>query len=81
MVCVKTPESTHNFLNDAIDFYEEDGYLYAKNTTLGADNGIGIALAMTAIDFESHPKMELVFTIDEEDGMTGVEGLDFSLLS
>lgn len=81
MVCVKTPESTHDFLRDAIDYYEKDGYLYAKDTTLWADNGIGIALAMSAIDFEKHPKMELVFTIDEEDGMTGVEGLDFSLLS
>lgn len=81
MVCVKTPESAHDFLNDAIDFYEENGYLYARNTTLGADNGIGIALAMSAIDFDKHPKMELVFTIDEEDGMTGVEWLDFSLLS
>lgn len=81
MVCVKTPESNHDFLSDAIAWYEKDGYLYAKDTTLGADNGIGIALAMSAVDFEKHPNMELVFTIDEEDGMTGVAGLDFSLLS
>lgn len=81
MVCVKTPESTHDFLNDPIETYEEGGFLRARGTTLGADNGIGLALAMASVDFASHPALELVFTIDEEAGMTGVEGLDFSLLS
>lgn len=81
MVCVKTPDSTHNFLNDPIETYEEGGFLRARGTTLGADNGIGLAMAMAAVDFPSHPALELVFTIDEEAGMTGVENLDFSLLS
>lgn len=81
MVCVKTPESVHDFEKDPIEVIEKDGYLHANNTTLGADNGIGIALSMAATDFESHPALELVFTMDEEVGMTGVQNLDFSLLS
>ena len=81
MVCVKTPESTHDFSVDPIEIYEQDGYLHARDTTLGADNGIGVALAMAASEFASHPPLELAFTVDEEAGMSGVEGLDFSLLS
>ncbi len=80
MVCVKSSDSNHNFLTDVLDFYEEDGYLSAKNTTLGADDGIWIALCMSAIDFQKYPALELVFTIDEEAGMSGVNGPDFSLL-
>lgn len=81
MVCVKTSDSNHDFLNDEIEIYEKEWFLHAKNTTLWADNGIWIALAMSAINFESHPKMELVFTINEEDWMDWVFWLDFSLLS
>lgn len=81
MVCVKTADSNHDFSNDAIQTYEKDWYMYALNTTLWADNGIWIAYAMTALDFPIHPKMELVFTIDEEAGMSGILWLDFSLLS
>lgn len=81
MVCVKKPESAHDFLNDPIRVYEKDGFLHAHDTTLGADNGIGIALSMAACDFESYPPLEIVFTVDEEAGMSGIEGLDFSLLS
>jgi di/tripeptidase len=40
MVCVKTPDSTHDFENNPLDIYEEDGYLKAKNTSLGADDGV-----------------------------------------
>lgn len=81
MVSAKTPDSIHDFLTDSIQVYEKDGFLHAQNTTLGADNGVGIALSMTACDFDSHPNLELVFTVDEETGMGGVENLDFSLLS
>lgn len=80
MVCVKTSESTHDFSRDAIEWYEQDGFLRARGTTLWADNGIGIALAMKAIHLENHPALELVFTVDEEDGMSGVMWLDGSLL-
>lgn len=66
MVCVKKPGSAHDFLNDPIQTYEKDGFLHALETTLGADNGIGIALSMAACDFEKHPPLEIVFTVDEE---------------
>lgn len=81
MVCVKTPESNHDFLSEGIQIYEDQGFLRARNTSLWADNGIGMALSMAACEFESHPRLELVFTMDEEAGMTGVENLDYSLLS
>ncbi len=80
MVCVKTVDLEHNFETDPLELYEEDGYLKAKNTSLGADNGIWIALAMSATDFENHPSLELVFTVDEEVWMSWVLNLDFSLL-
>ncbi|MDD5770396.1 MAG: beta-Ala-His dipeptidase [Candidatus Gracilibacteria bacterium] len=81
MVCVKDEKSNHDFLKDSLKILEEDGFLKAKNTTLGADNGIGIALIMSAIDFEKYPNLEIIFTIDEEAGMSGILGLDFSLLN
>lgn len=81
MVCVKTPDSKLDFETDSLDIYEEDGFIKARDTSLGADNWIGIALAMSAVDFESHPPMELVFTVDEEQGMSGILNLDFNLLS
>ncbi|MCK9272629.1 beta-Ala-His dipeptidase [Candidatus Gracilibacteria bacterium] len=80
MVCVKTPDSFHSFESDPLDIYEEDGFLKARNTTLGADNGVGIAIAMSSVDFPSHPPLELVFTVDEEAGMSGALELDYSLL-
>ncbi|MDP2104026.1 MAG: beta-Ala-His dipeptidase [Candidatus Gracilibacteria bacterium] len=80
MVYVQTPDSTIDFETDPLDIYEEDGYLQARGTSLGADNGIGVALAMSASAYLNHPPLELVFTIDEEAGMSGVLGLDFSLL-
>lgn len=81
MVCVKTADSNHDFSKDPIQTYEKDWYMYAINTTLWADNGIWIAYCMAVIDFPSYPAMELVFTIDEEAGMSGILWLDFSLLS
>lgn len=81
MVCVKKSEIEHDFTKDPIRTYEKDGWIHADGTTLGADDGIGMALSMAATHFESHPTLELVFTVDEEMGMSGVEKLDFSLLS
>lgn len=81
MVCVKTSDSSHDFSKDGIEMYESEWYLHAKDTSLWADNGIWIALAMMSVDLPSHPKMELVFTIDEEAWMSGVLWFDFSLLS
>ncbi len=81
MVCVKTNDSKHNFLTDTIKTYEKNGFLFARDTSLWADNGIWIALSMVSIDFETHPALELVFTVDEEDWMSWISELDYSLLS
>jgi dipeptidase D len=78
MVCEKAKGSTHDFEKDPIEFvYTGDGWLKANQTTLGADNGIAIAMAMVAAtDKEvAHPKLELLFTIDEETGLTGATSL------
>lgn len=78
MVCEKTRDSTHDFEKDPIELvYTADGWLTANKTTLGADNGIAIAMAMVvATDSEiAHPPLELLFTTDEETGLTGASSL------
>ena len=76
MVCEKMPESKHDFTKDPIELVERDGWVTANGTTLGADNGVGVALALTLLDERiSHPKLELLFTVDEETGLTGANGL------
>jgi dipeptidase D len=67
----------HDFDKDPISAYLEDGWVKAKGTTLGADDGIGIAasLAILASDTIEHGPLECLFTIDEESGMTGALGL------
>lgn len=77
MVCVKETNSGHNFCTDPIDTYIEDGWLKAKNTTLGADNGIAIAIAMALTEDQEIdcPPLELLFTVDEERGLTGANQL------
>lgn len=73
MVCEKTPESAHDFRKDPISIQIHDGYLTADGTTLGADNGIGVALIMAILDDPGavHPPLEVLFTAGEEAGMTG----------
>lgn len=81
MVCEKTPESAHNFDTDALDLYVEGDWLRARDTSLGADNGIGMAYAMTAAESAfPHPPLELLFTVDEETGLAGALGLEPDLL-
>jgi dipeptidase D len=77
MVCEKTPESPHDFATDPIVPVVEGDWLTAPGTTLGADNGIAIAIAMVAATEPSlvHPPLELFFTIDEETGLTGASEL------
>ena len=78
MVCEKTPESRHDFSRDPLCLYTDGDWLRAKGTTLGADNGIGIALAMTLAEDRElvHPTLELLFTVDEETGLTGAAHLE-----
>jgi dipeptidase D len=76
MVCEKTPESKHDFTKDPIELVERDGWITADGTTLGADNGVGVALSLALLDEKiPHPKLELLFTVDEETGLTGANGL------
>lgn len=80
MVCEKTADSAHDFLKDPIELYVEDGFVKAKDTTLGADDGIAIAMALAVLDSGTieHPPIEAVFTVDEEVGMDGAMGIDLS---
>ncbi len=77
MVCEKTPDSRHNFDADPIRSVTEGEWLTADRTTLGADNGIAIALALAVAEDEEivHPPLELLFTVDEETGLTGAQKL------
>lgn len=77
MVGEKNAEIKHDFEKDPIETYQEDGWLRARGTTLGADDGIGIAasMAILASDKIEHGPLECLFTIDEESGMTGALGL------
>ena len=78
MVCAKTPDSTHDFLKDPLELYVEDGWLKARGTTLGADDGCGVAMILAALDKQDlkHPALECVFTTTEETGMFGAQELD-----
>lgn len=79
MVCEKTRESSHDFDHDPIELvYRDDGWLTANQTTLGADNGIALAMALVAAadDQLGHPRLELLFTTDEETGLTGADALE-----
>ncbi len=78
MVCEKTPDSNHDFTKDPINLIYDDEWLTADKTSLGADNGIAIAMAMALVmDKEvSHPPLELLFTVNEEIGLVGAAGLE-----
>ena len=78
MVCEKSPEANHNFTIDPIRHVFEGDWLRADKTTLGADNGIAIALAMALAtdDKVAHPELELLFTVDEETGLNGAKLLE-----
>ena len=83
MICVKTSDSTHDFSSDPIKLVRKGDWMYADNTTLGADNGIAIAmtLALFADTDAVHGPLEALFTISEETGLDGALNLDISLLN
>jgi len=82
MVCEKNGDVQHDFMNDPIQTYVDGEWLKAKGTTLGADNGIGIAMALAAITDKElpHPAIECLFTVDEETGLTGAMKLKDGVL-
>ena len=78
MVCV----GMNDPLNDPIDAYEENGWMKARGTSLGADNGIGLSMALTVLEDDSivHPALEVITTTNEEDGMSGASQLSKDFL-
>lgn len=83
MVCEKNADTKHDFEKDSIQTYIDGDWVKARGTTLGADNGIGMAMMLAVLDAENlqHPALECLFTVDEETGLTGAYGLDKNLLS
>lgn len=80
MVWEKNKETVFDFETQGIELLLQDGFLKANGTTLGADNGIAVAYILALLDRNDlkHPEIEAIITADEEDGMTGVYGLDYS---
>ncbi|NLO18916.1 MAG: aminoacyl-histidine dipeptidase [Ignavibacteria bacterium] len=82
MVCEKNADVEFDFDNDPIQCYIDGDWVKAKGTTLGADNGIGVAMGMAILDSTDipHPAVELLCTLDEETGLTGAIQLGTDLL-
>lgn len=82
MVAEKNGDVQHDFLTDPIETFIDGEWLKAKGTTLGADNGIGISMALAAITDPNlqHPAIECLFTVDEETGLTGAMKLQDGML-
>lgn len=82
MVCVKNEDVDIDFLRDSIPVTTDGSYVYSNGTSLGGDDGIAVAMALAILEDDSikHPKLEVVFTTDEETGMYGAAGLDASNL-
>jgi len=78
MICEKTLESTHNFSKDPLDVYIDGDFVKARGTTLGADNGVGVAYMLSILDSKEikAPKLECIFTAQEETTMNGARFID-----
>ncbi len=78
MVCEKNGDCDFDFEKDSLQLYVEDGFVRAKGTTLGADDGTGAALTMAILADKTlkHPALECVFTVCEEVGLIGAQALD-----
>jgi len=77
MVCEKNGDVQHDFMTDPIETYVDGDWLKARGTTLGGDDGIGMAMALAVLTDPTlqHPALEALFTVDEETGLTGAEKL------
>ena len=82
MVCEKNSGTEHDFLTDPIEIIQKDDMLYANGTTLGADNGIAVAMMLAILDSSdiAHPRIECLFTTQEEVGLNGAQALEPSSL-
>lgn len=83
MVCEQNAGTGHDFEKDPIDLMVDGEWIRANGTTLGADNGIALAYALALLDSDDldHPPLEVVFTVDEEVGLTGALQMDKSVLT
>ncbi len=78
MVCEKAPDCAINFATDGLAVDTDGDWVFAHGTTLGGDDGVAVAMALSVLESDSlcHPPLEVLFTIDEETGMDGAVGLD-----
>lgn len=83
MVAEKNSDTDHDFLTDPIQTYIDGDWVKAKGTTLGADNGIGMAAALAALTDDTYPHgpLEALFTVNEEIGLEGAENLGKDMIS
>ncbi len=83
MVCEKNKGTEHDFDNDPLEIKREDGWITAEGTTLGSDNGIGVAAALAVATDEDvvHGPLEILLTVDEETGLTGANNLKPGFIS
>ena len=83
MVHQKNNDTVFDFNTQGIEMFIDGDWVKARGTTLGADNGIGVATIMAILESTDipHPAIEALFTIDEETGMTGAKGLKGGLLT
>lgn len=82
MVCEKESGCDIDFEKDGLRLFVDGDFLKAEGTTLGGDDGIAVAYALAVLDSPeiSHPRLEIIITVDEEIGMLGAEGIDLSML-
>ncbi len=82
MVCEKNSDSRHNFKKDPLPIAVMDDEVFSRNTTLGADDGIAVAMAMAILDSDDipHPPLEVMLTVDEEIGLEGAKHLNYTCI-
>ena len=82
MVCEQTADCQKDMSREGLDLAVDGDFVYAKGTTLGGDDGIAVAMALALLDAEGlpHPRLEAVFTVDEEIGLLGAASIDVTPL-
>ena len=76
MVCEKNADTVHDFLNDGLKLFVENGKIGALGTTLGADNGIAVAFMLSLLEEDTKYPLELLFTVCEETGLEGAKSFE-----
>ena len=82
MVAEQEPDCTKDMMTEGLDIEVVDGFVTAKGTTLGGDDGIAVAMALAILEDDTlkHPRLEVIITVSEEVGMEGAAGIDVSML-